>query len=188
MAFSMSCRCRPSSSVSPITFSVATTTRVATSSRADCSARSRSASISLRAVSPIRRASSSAFCRRSWRTCSPDLLAASTSCEAVFGVGARLLGVLKLLRDRSLAPLGDLDDLRVHPPGQDGEHEQERQQLDDHRPVDIDDAGGAFGRQEDHRDYLAGTLARNTNPKARLMKYIASTRPTIVNSQGIIRP
>src|SRR5216683_4158848 len=27
-----------------------------------------------------------------------------------------------------------------------------------------------------------------TNPKARLMKYIASTRPTIVKSQGIMRP
>ena len=96
---------------------------------------------------------------------------------------------MELLRDGALPPLGDLDDLGVHPPREDGQHEQEGQQLDDHRPIDFDDARRAFGGQQDHRDYLAaGTLDRNTNPKARLMKYIASTRPTIVNNHGIIRP
>src|SRR5713101_7800665 len=32
------------------------------------------------------------------------------------------------------------------------------------------------------------TWLRKTNPNARLMKYIASTRPTMVNNQGIILP
>src|SRR5207253_3040588 len=67
MARSISRRCFGSSRVSPMTFSVAVTTRAATSLRADCSARSRSASISFRADSAMRLASSSAFALRSCR-------------------------------------------------------------------------------------------------------------------------
>src|SRR6266511_2256620 len=101
---------------------------------------------------------------------------------------ARLVGgLLQLLRDGAPARLGHLDDLWVHVPGEDREHHQERQHLDDHSPVEVDDAGGALGGQQDHCDYFDGTLERNTNQTDRLMKYIASTRPTIVNSQGIIR-
>ena len=55
---------------------------------------------------------------------------------------------------------------------------------------DRDDAG--VGREKQHQmsplwSYLP-TLDRKTKPKARLMKYMASTRPTIVKSHGIILP
>src|SRR5467141_3772499 len=106
-----------------------------------------------------------------------------------FGGGARLLGVVKLLRDCALSRFRDLHHLRIDVPGEHRKHDEEREQLDDHRPIDLDDARCARGREVLHRSpYFAGTFERNTNPKARLMKYIASTRPTIVNSQGIIRP
>src|SRR5450756_23206 len=94
------------------------------------------------------------------------------------GRGARLLCLLQLFGDRPLAGLSHLDDLGVHVAGKDGQHDQERDQLDDHGPVDLDDARDAGQKH----DYLAaGTFERNTKPKARLMKYIASTSPTTVS-------
>src|SRR5438093_2826632 len=98
------------------------------------------------------------------------------------GICLRPFCLPQLLRDGALPRLGQPDDLRVDPSRKDGEHHQERDQLDHHGAVDVDDASLAC---EIH-DYL--TCPRKTNPNARLMKYIASTRPTIVNNHGIIRP
>ena len=104
-------------------------------------------------------------------------------------IGFGLLRQTQLLRDCALPRLGDFDNLRVYKAGKHGKHQQECEQLDDHRPIDLDDPGCTCAREEGHFDYLAaGTLERKTKPKARLMKYIASTRPTIVNNQGIMRP
>src|ERR1700730_8419550 len=91
---------------------------------------------------------------------------------------------MQLVGDLALARLGQPHDLWIDIAGEDGRHDQEGDQLDDHRSVDVDDAGRA--REKQH--YFGATWLMNTNPNARLMKYIASTSPTIVKSQGIILP
>src|SRR5437773_4180923 len=90
MARSIRRRCLGSSSVSPMTFSVAATTSPTTWSRAPCRARSRSTSMSRLALSTNRWYSSSAFCRKSARSCSPERFAPSITASAVLRASTSL--------------------------------------------------------------------------------------------------
>src|SRR6266566_4246236 len=63
--------------------------------------------------------------------------------QTLLGRGAGFLGLLQLFGDLPLASLGQRHDPRIYVPREDRQHDQERDQLDDHGPVDRDNAGFA---------------------------------------------
>src|SRR5713226_8671689 len=82
--------------------------------------------------------------------------------QTLLRFGSRELGLFQLPRDRLLAGLSQLHYLRIDIAGEDREHDQERDQLDDHRPVDRYDA--RFAGEEKHR--LATSRGRLTGTRS----------------------
>src|SRR5262249_27231495 len=105
-------------------------------------------------------------------------------------LGPSRVGLLDLLADDLLPVVQRLLHRRHDVPAEDEQDDQERDELRDERAVgDEEVALGQHRRGVCHgRTYLLARTKTNSARKARLMKYIASTRPTVrkkmVNSRG----
>src|SRR6266566_3829113 len=84
--------------------------------------------------------------------------------EPGFGRDAFLLGLSQLVGNLALPRLCQPHDLRVNVAGEDCHHHQERDHLDDHRPVDVDYACRAC--KESH--LLGGDLAYEHEPEGKI--------------------
>src|SRR5216683_7073105 len=68
--------------------------------------------------------------------------------QSSFGGDPCFFSFFQLVGHLALTCLGQPDDLWIHVTSEDRHHDQECDQLDDHRPIDVDDAGNA--RQKNH--------------------------------------
>src|ERR1700680_3975726 len=101
-----------------------------------------------------------------------------------FGVLARLLGCLELGSDGLLTRLGRFDQTRVYVPSENSHHQEKCGELDPERRIDVKEL-----RDSQIHGYWTppATAKMKTNARARLMKYIPSTRAMIRNRKNCIR-
>ena len=108
--------------------------------------------------------------------------------EASLGVSTCLLGFLELCGDLALAGFSDGDDPwkdRFRDP-EEGQGHPRKEQQHQQKPNCLDDEGAVDGQRpgvEKERSvgHLAPSENTNSAPKARLMKYMPSTRPMMMN-------
>ena len=202
-----------SSRASPTIRPASEVARVPTSARSEVSACCRSAAIWACACSLTRCASTWACslasammplpCSRASSRIRAGLLAGvgDLGLELLLGLGRLLLGLLglgELLPDRVLPRRHRLVDRRDDVAGEQEEQQQEGAKLDEERGVgDQEVAGPLFllcGRQRQRRQHCreghdqAPRTKTNRAMKARLMKNIASTRPTVRKKMVWSRP
>jgi len=111
-------------------------------------------------------------------------------CEHALGLGAGVLGLLQCGTDSDPARLGHLLEGRQDPLGDDAEHDEEDDELDDKGAIrmrkfpplaELDPAALANSIQQAFRRYFLARTKTNRTMKTRLMKYMASTSPTMMN-------